>query len=305
MPGFLLKYEVENMRILLIRHGDPDYAHDSLTEKGRREAALLGQIAPSMDLGECFVSPMGRAKETASYCLKATNKSAETVNWLMEFMTDLDLNANPDLREAYGPDTPLMKTGDDRKYTGSGHLSYTNLLHPEKLKAFLPDEDGNLPKYAPRIPWDILPSYYIRHPELSDPNGWRESDIAKACCMNEAYDYVTENFDRMLEERGYKRNGLLYHVTKSSHNTVTCFCHLGVSCVILSHLWNMSPFKLWMDLGFAPSSVTEVVTEEREEGIAFFRGLRLGDQSHLAIGKEAPSFAARFCEEYSNFDQRH
>ena len=34
------------MRILLIRHGDPDYEHDTLTEKGRREAALLAEAAP-------------------------------------------------------------------------------------------------------------------------------------------------------------------------------------------------------------------------------------------------------------------
>ena len=31
------------MRILLIRHGDPDYEHDTLTEKGRREAELLAR----------------------------------------------------------------------------------------------------------------------------------------------------------------------------------------------------------------------------------------------------------------------
>ena len=31
------------MRILLIRHGDPDYEHDTLTEKGRREAELLAK----------------------------------------------------------------------------------------------------------------------------------------------------------------------------------------------------------------------------------------------------------------------
>ena len=28
------------MRLLIIRHGDPDYVRDSLTEKGRREAEL-------------------------------------------------------------------------------------------------------------------------------------------------------------------------------------------------------------------------------------------------------------------------
>ena len=54
------------MRILLIRHGDPDYEHDTLTEKGRREAALLAEAAPDMNLGACFVSPLWRAQATRS-----------------------------------------------------------------------------------------------------------------------------------------------------------------------------------------------------------------------------------------------
>ena len=29
------------MRLIFIRHGEPDYEHDSLTEKGWREAKLL------------------------------------------------------------------------------------------------------------------------------------------------------------------------------------------------------------------------------------------------------------------------
>ncbi len=53
------------MRILLIRHGDPDYVNDTLTEKGRREAALLAKRAVSMNMGECYKSPLGRAKDTA------------------------------------------------------------------------------------------------------------------------------------------------------------------------------------------------------------------------------------------------
>ena len=39
------------MRILLIRHGDPDYEHDTLTEKGRREAELLAKRASSLAMG--------------------------------------------------------------------------------------------------------------------------------------------------------------------------------------------------------------------------------------------------------------
>lgn len=36
------------MRILLIRHGDPDYENDTLTEKGCREAELLAKRALSL-----------------------------------------------------------------------------------------------------------------------------------------------------------------------------------------------------------------------------------------------------------------
>ena len=31
------------MRLLIVRHGDPDYEKDTLTEKGHREASLLAK----------------------------------------------------------------------------------------------------------------------------------------------------------------------------------------------------------------------------------------------------------------------
>ena len=74
------------MRILLIRHGDPDYVNDTLTEKGRHEAALLAKRAVSMNMGECYKSPLGRAKDTATPCLEVTGKTAEILDWLQEFL---------------------------------------------------------------------------------------------------------------------------------------------------------------------------------------------------------------------------
>ena len=38
------------MRILIIRHGDPDYEIDGLTEKGKREAALLAKRLEKEDI---------------------------------------------------------------------------------------------------------------------------------------------------------------------------------------------------------------------------------------------------------------
>ena len=57
------------MRLFLIRHGDPDYINDSLTEKGMQEAAALANTVEDLGIGDIFVSPMGRAMRTASFSI--------------------------------------------------------------------------------------------------------------------------------------------------------------------------------------------------------------------------------------------
>ena len=54
------------MRLLIVRHGDPDSEHDPLTEKGWREAELLSERLSKLPVKEFYVSPLGRAKDTAS-----------------------------------------------------------------------------------------------------------------------------------------------------------------------------------------------------------------------------------------------
>ena len=73
------------MRILLIRHGDPDYKHDCLTEVGKKEAALFAEAAKELGVGDCYVSPLGRAQDTAAYTLQRLGISAKTLDWLQEF----------------------------------------------------------------------------------------------------------------------------------------------------------------------------------------------------------------------------
>lgn len=249
------------MRILLIRHGDPDYEHDTLTEKGRREAALLAEAAPDMNLGTCFVSPLGRAQATASYSLNKLHLTAETLDWLREFPARMDLKAHPEFRSVY-----MNVSGQDGK----------------------------------RGIWDVVPGYWTERPEYFDREKWRESEIARCTDVAETYDRVAGAFDDFLADRGYVREGSHYRAEKANRETVTFFCHFGISCVLLSHLWSVSPFILWHSLALAPTSVTEVVTEERQKGIAYFRGLRVGDISHLYAGQEPASFSARFQEVYDD-----
>lgn len=257
------------MKIRFIRHGDPDYVNDTLTEKGRREASLLARMAPGMELGDCYMSPLGRAKDTADYSLKAAGKTAKLLDWLQEFPAKVDINSSEFLQRAY-PDT-------------------------EK-------ENG---RFRERIVWDMVPGSWAEKPEYSHPTKWRESEVAENSDLTAVYDRVAEGFDRLLLEYGYKKEGNHYHVVKENEQTITLFCHFGVTCVLLSRLWNVSPFVLWHTLALAPTSVTEVVTEEREEGTAFFRATCLGDISHLHAGGEEPSFACRFCETFGNASQRH
>ena len=73
------------MKLIIIRHGDPDYSIDSLTEKGWREAELLSERIASMDVSAFYCSPLGRAKDTASLTLKKMGREAAILPWLREF----------------------------------------------------------------------------------------------------------------------------------------------------------------------------------------------------------------------------
>ena len=73
------------MKLLIIRHGDPDYYVDSLTEKGWREAECLSKELSRMEVTDFYVSPYGRAKDTASLTLQKMNRPAEELPWLKEF----------------------------------------------------------------------------------------------------------------------------------------------------------------------------------------------------------------------------
>lgn len=73
------------MNLYIIRHAEPDYSIDSLTEKGWREAELLSRRLCKISNPHCYVSPLGRAKDTASLTLKKLGVEAKEMPWLQEF----------------------------------------------------------------------------------------------------------------------------------------------------------------------------------------------------------------------------
>ncbi len=240
------------MRLIIVRHGDPDYDIDSLTEKGFREAALLSDRLSKLDISAIYCSPLGRAKDTAKPTLEKLSIKMKILDWLEEFP-----------RSVYGSNGELRRA------------------------------------------WDQLPRFWTKEDTYFDKDNWLEGSIFENTQTEELYKNVCKNLDELLEKHGYKRENHLYRAIKPNHDTVVIFCHFGLECVLLSHILNISPMCLWHGFVALPTSVTTLITEEREEGYAYFRCNAFGDVSHLYAGDEPPAFAARFCEEFSNSEERH
>ncbi len=237
------------MKLIIIRHGDPNYAIDSLTKKGKREAFLLSERVKKLDPDYIYCSPLGRAKKTAKIGTRLINKKITVLPWLREFDAKIGSGSTKD------------------------------------------------------ICWDRLPSDWTKTDELYTTE-WFNAEKYKESNAQSEYKKVCSGIDELLKRHGYEHSGRLYSVNKPNHDTIVLFCHFGVECVILSHIISVSPMPLWHNFAALPTSVTALVTEEREKGTAIFRILGFGDVSHLYKGNEEPSFACRFCECYDD-NTRH
>ncbi len=72
------------MRIVFVRHGEPDYENDCLTEKGRQQAMAVSKRLAREGISELYASPMGRAQETASYTASALGLDVVTLDFMHE-----------------------------------------------------------------------------------------------------------------------------------------------------------------------------------------------------------------------------
>ena len=84
------------MRIILIRHGDPNYEKDCLTELGHKQAAVAAKRLLKEDINEIYCSPLGRARQTAGYFSDLTGLPVQILDFMQEirFGTEEDLYNN-------------------------------------------------------------------------------------------------------------------------------------------------------------------------------------------------------------------
>ena len=65
------------MKLLIIRHADPDYENDCLTERGEREARLLADYLRKVPIDAAYVSPLARARLTAAPVMESKGMAAK------------------------------------------------------------------------------------------------------------------------------------------------------------------------------------------------------------------------------------
>lgn len=79
------------MRIVFVRHGEPDYEKDCLTERGHLQAKAAGVRLIDEAIQKIYRSPMGRAKQTALHIadeLKIPENELITLDFMREIECD-------------------------------------------------------------------------------------------------------------------------------------------------------------------------------------------------------------------------
>ena len=261
------------MKLLFIRHGQPNYTLDTLTRTGTKQARMLAKYfrETRTKIDYIYTSPLGRAKKTAHYTARKLKIEPVVLDWLHEF------SAKVDFKDA--------ETGSPSDIT----LAYND------LKQIFPGHKGH-------VPWDMLTSFLNNNPDYLESFTWKDVEMMNHSDILSQYDQVTAEFDQLLANHGYTRDNNYYSTEQGNHDTIAIFSHFGIGTVLFAHLLNISPFSLWHGTCSTPSSITEFVTEEREKGVVNFRLIQLGATPHLDYNFMERDFRGRFCECYEDED---
>ena len=101
------------MRLILVRHGEPDYERDCLTEKGSRQAEIVAGRLLKEGIEEIYSSPLGRARQTAQPFAEASGIGDVRI---LDFMREIRYGREDALYQSGNPWTvafELVKDGCD------------------------------------------------------------------------------------------------------------------------------------------------------------------------------------------------
>ena len=136
------------MLLYIIRHGDPDYVTDTLTERGWQQAEAVGKRMVAAKIDRIFSSPMGRARQTAEPACRLLGLPCHIEEWTHEIQDErltpfpdgvrksVSLVQNTYYRENGNIDLPYERAFECVGFNESGMAAATQYI-AEQGKAFL------------------------------------------------------------------------------------------------------------------------------------------------------------------------
>ncbi len=252
------------MHLIFIRHGDPDYKNDSLTQKGFKEADLLATYTADWDVSALYVSSYGRAQRTADGLEKNWKVERQTCTWLHEFDWRV---IDPNSAKSRGAwDLMPEQFFCNDLYFNKDKWADTPLMQSGNIKEHYKEVTENFDKV-------LLSFGYCR----------KEEKIPLYSCTP---NFTSQELSVDTHLDAFQKNG--------DERKLVFVCHLGVMFVLISYLTGLSPMQLWQGFFVAPTSVTILGAQERLPGQVLFRVQTMGSTSHLAAAKEDPSSSGFF-----------
>lgn len=196
------------MRLIFVRHGEPDYQRDCLTENGILQAKSTAERLKNEPINAVYSSPMGRAMETASYTAESHG---------------LEIRQLPFMHEIDWGDIATEKSTSDASAT-------------EDVPARL-EYDGH--------PWTLACKLLTEHPEYAGSSRWVEHPYFRDNRCLTYYRSISKDLDGFLADYGLIRKDSLYECVTERDDTIALFAHGGSGAVLFSHLLNLPfPFVL-------------------------------------------------------------
>ena len=155
------------MLLYIVRHGEPDYEKDCLTENGRLQAEAVGKRIAASGIDVIYSSPMGRARETAAPACRLLGLPCNIEEWTHEVEENIT-GEGP--RYCPSIETKLVRFADkprhqlfvepcgldtDEMYIQGFSTSMPTDVQHEMLKSLVGFENAEIMRYAYAIEYDL------------------------------------------------------------------------------------------------------------------------------------------------------
>lgn len=250
------------MRLIFVRHGEPDYANDCLTPNGRIQAQCTAKRLAGENLAAIYASPMGRAVETATYTAQGHGL---TVNKL-DFMHEIgwgDKKVETDSRSESAGDSLVE----------SGKLPY----------------DGH--------PWTLAYKLITEDPQYTTSPLWKDHHFFNDNLLMDYYEPISSGIDELLSQYGITRkdstNAMIgtYFCKQKNDSTIALFAHGGSGAIMFSYILNLPLPYVLTTMPYGVCSVT-IIDFAGETGEPIIPRIELfNDMEHLeSVKKEMLHF---------------